>query len=628
MPASRRVRTAAPLAAIASLALLLPFGATPALGISALSSIPVGDSPVAIELRTDGQVAFVANQAAATVSAINLSTQTVTSIPVGFSPSDLQMRPGTNELWVTNYASGTISIVNALTFVETTFFSVGNAPQNIVFSANGARAYVTMPLIDSVRVIDAATRSTITTWAVGDSPDGLALDTERNRLIVASEGSDTAGERVSFVNLSSGAVTSLSLFDDANEVYIDAARDRAYVSMFGVGTVAKIDLTNDSLIGYLSLGGQPTGMAPSVDGRILFVATGSSVKKIDLDIGLERGIYTTPSFTNDVVMSLDGRTVYSTSSSTDAVSVARLKIDRIFGASRYGTAIEISKEAYPGTSQYVYIASGTSFPDALSLAPAVSVLNGSLLLNPKNTLLPEVLAEVQRLNPDTIFIAGSNLVISDAVEAQLEATGADVFRLEGPSRYATSQRIVQEFFDDSAGYEDLYLVTGRNFPDALSAGAAAGATGMPMLLVDGLASSLPASTLSFITGTLKPERVILVGGSNVMSAGIFAQVDALPGVEAVRAAGTDRYSTSVAVTELGFDYRPSPFSYWVTGANFPDALAGITLAALDAAPIYMVRPTCLPNDVLHGAWRHNADEVRILGSTLAVSAAVENFTRC
>ncbi|MDO9590662.1 MAG: hypothetical protein Q7J04_05915, partial [Microcella sp.] len=92
------MRAAAPLALVASLALLLPLGTTPALGISTLGSIPVGDSPVSIELRTDGQVAFVANQDETTVSAINLSTQVVTSIDSDYFPSDLRMRPGTNEL--------------------------------------------------------------------------------------------------------------------------------------------------------------------------------------------------------------------------------------------------------------------------------------------------------------------------------------------------------------------------------------------------------------------------------------------------------------------------------------------------------------------------------------------------
>ncbi len=462
-------------------------------------------------------------------------------------------------------------------------------------------------------------------WAT--PPDGIALDTERNRLIVASGGSTDTGDRVNFVKLSTGTVTSLSLFDDANEVYVDAARDRAYISMFGVGTVAKIDLTTDSLIGYLGLGGQPSGMSPSFDGRILFVASGGLVKKIDLEIGFERGSYTTPSFTNDVVMSRDGRTVYSTSFSADAVSVAKLEVKRFAGADRYATAIAMSKEAYPGTALTVYVASGTSFPDALSVTPAISFKPGPLLLTARDRVRSDVLAEINRLNPQTIVIAGGTSVVSAAAAAQLAGTGAEIVRFAGSDRYATSRAVVSAIFTDPASFDDLYLVTGRNFPDALSAGPAAGANGAPMLLVDGSASRLPSATISLIN-TLSPERVILVGGTGVMSTGIRNQVDALPGVGVVRVAGADRYVTSQAVNEYGFDYRTSPASYWATGANFPDALAGITLAAPVDAPVYLVQPTCLPSGALHGAWRHNADRIGILGGTGVVSSAVAQFTRC
>lgn len=633
MPVTRRSWPTASLALVASTALLLSLGSTSAAGISSLDSIGVGENPVSMALRPDGEVLFVSNTYAqstnqGTVSAITLATQAQVGTLVGSGVTDLTVRPGTDELWVSNRASGSISVVNMTTFAVTETFNANGGAHSIAFSDDGSRAYVTYFSGDTVRVFNAQTREVIDTFAVGDAPTGIAVDAERDRLIVALGGDPATGDRLTFLDPSDGTTTSLPLTGDATFVHVDAARDRAYASQFGLGQVAVVDLTTDTIIRYLDIGGQMGAMSPSFDNRLLFVAAGGRIVTIDLETGLQLVTYSTPGFTQDVVMSLDGRTVYSTSFSADTVSVAQLEIDRIFGGSRYDTAIAISQEAYPGTSPVVYIASGTSFPDALSLAPAVSALNGALLLNPLTTLLPEVEAEIERLEPDTIYIAGSNRVISDAVQSQLEATGADVVRLEGTSRYDTSQRIVEEFFDDVAGYEDLYLVTGRNFPDALSAGAAAGANDMPMLLVDGLSGALPPDTLDFITDTLQPERVILVGGANVMSAGIFAQLDAQAGIEVVRASGADRYGTSVAVTELGFDYRTSPVSYWTTGANFPDALAGITVAALDDAPIYMVRPTCLPSDVLHGAWRHNADRIGIFGSTLAVSAAVENFTRC
>lgn len=610
-------------------ATLAPLAPPPAAAISQLDSIGVGDGPNGIALRPDGAVAFVSNQDDGTVSAITLATQTVSEITVGFSPADLQMRPGTNELWVSNYASGTISIVNAQTFTETTSFTTSGAPREIVFTANGALAYVTFPLTDQIKVFNTATRALVTTYDVSDSPEGIALDTERNRLVIASGGSTATGERVTFLNLANGSTTSpITLTGDGSRVYVDAARDRAYVSQFGLGLVTVIDLTDDSVERNLNIGGQPTNMRPTFDNRLLLLAAGSAVVIIDLELGRQRTLYSTPNFTNDVVMSLDGRTVYSTSSTADAVSVARLEIDRFSGSDRYQTAIQMSQEAYSGTHDIVYLASGTSFADALALAPAVGVRNGPLLLNPASSLRSDVRAEIIRLDPDVVIIGGGTGVISATVEQQIRATGADVLRLSGANRYATSLRVLDEFFEASDPDPDyFFLVTGRNFPDALSAGAAAAARTAPMLLVDGAASSLPSAVISRITA-LNPDEVVLVGGTAVMSQGIQNQLVALGGPEIVRAAGSDRYGTSVAVTEIGFDFYTSPASYWATGANFPDALAGITLAAPVDAPIYLVRPTCLPSDVLHGAWRHNADRIGILGGTGAVSSAVANLKRC
>jgi len=620
-----------PVLTAALLGTLLPqTGAPPAAAISSLGSIPVGEAPVSIELRPDGAVAFVANYFdgnAGTVSALNLATQTTTSITVGAGPQDVRMRPASNEVWVSNRFSGTISVIDATTFASQGFFSTSGGPHDIEFSANGTRAYVTIDQSDQVRVFDTATQDLLTSYSVGDVPTGIALDAERNRLVVASGGSTATGDRVNFVNLGTGAVTSLAMPGDANGVYVDAARDRAYVSLFGLGFVAVINLTNDSVVKYISIGGSPNGMRPSFDNRLLFVARGSQIATINLELELQRGFYTTPSFTNDVAMSLDGRTVYSTAYNEDAVAVAQLEIDRFAGADRYATAITMSQEAYPGTSNIVYIASATSFADALSIAPAVSYKPGPLLLTARSSVRADVMAEIARLQPLTIVIAGGTGVVSAAAQAQLEATGAEIIRYSGADRYDTSRTIVSEIFREPGGYEDLYLVTGRNFPDALSAGPAAGANDMPMLLVNGSASTLPAETLALID-TLQIERVILVGGTGVMSTSIQNQVDALPGVSVVRTAGADRYATSQAVNEFGFDNRTSPASYWATGANFPDALAGITLAAPINAPVYLVKPTCLPSAALHGAWRHNADRVGILGGTSVVSTAVENLVRC
>ncbi|MGC5198492.1 cell wall-binding repeat-containing protein, partial [Aphanothece microscopica] len=313
-----------------------------------------------------------------------------------------------------------------------------------------------------MRIFDAATRTSLAVYDIGDAPEGLAVDAERNRLVIASGGSSATGERVNFVSLVDGTTTSLALAGDASQVHVDAARDRAYVSMFGLGFVAVIDLTNDSIIKYLNTTGQPSGMSAAFDNRALFLAAGGRIVSIDLETESELTSYSTPSFTNDVVMSNDGRTVYSTSFSGDSVSVAKLEIDRFSGVDRYETAITMSLEQYPDPHPVVYLASGTSFADALSLAPAVGVLNGPLLLNPQDTLRADVLVELQRLDPTTVIIAGGTGVISATVESQIVATGAGVLRLSGANRYETSLSVLQEFFEPGEEITNMYLVTGRN----------------------------------------------------------------------------------------------------------------------------------------------------------------------
>lgn len=607
---------------------LAPVSALPAVAISQLDSIGVGDGPAAMTLNHEGTIAFTANTLGDTVTAVTLATQATTTIAVGDQPTDVQMRPGRNELWVTNYGSGTISVINTVTLQETEFFSTGGAPSNIAFLPDGTRAYVTLPLVDTVRAFNATTKDVITSWSVGDEPTGIVFDEPRDRLIVAATANNANGNRINFIALGTDIVTSLTLQNGPSEIVVDAARDRAYVSMFFSATVARVDLTDDSLYGYLSIAAQPQGMSVSFDNRLLLVAFSTRVQVIALDDWNQESSWTTTSGTSDAVMAPDGRTVYSSSFSADAVQVARLEIDRFSGADRYQTAIALSQEAYPGTHNIVYLASGTSFPDALALAPAVGVRNGPLLLNPSSTMRADVLAEIQRLDPTTVIIAGGTGVISSTVQSQIEATGASVLRLSGANRYATSLRVIEEFFEPgSPVFDDLYLVTGRNFPDALSAGAAAAARTSPMILVDGSASTLPTEVISRIT-SLNPDRVIIVGGTGVMSTGIQNQLVALSGPEVVRAAGADRYATSVAVTEIGFNNYSSVASFWATGANFPDALAGVTVSAPLDAPLYLVRPSCLPSSVLTGAWRFGADRIGILGGTGAVSNAVQNLSRC
>jgi putative cell wall-binding protein len=69
----------------------------------------------------------------------------------------------------------------------------------------------------------------------------------------------------------------------------------------------------------------------------------------------------------------------------------------------------------------------------------------------------------------------------------------------------------------------VYVATGLNFPDALAAAAAAGRLGGPVLLVG--PTSIPADTQAEL-GRLKPGRIVVAGGSGVVSDGVLNQLAA------------------------------------------------------------------------------------------------------
>ena len=96
--------------------------------------------------------------------------------------------------------------------------------------------------------------------------------------------------------------------------------------------------------------------------------------------------------------------------------------------------------------------------------------------------------------------------------------------------------------------------------------------------------------------------------------------DVDPGVD--RLAGDDRYETAVAVALDRFDPADVEVVYLATGADFPDALAGVPLAAAMDAPILLTRSTSLPAVVQDAIETLTPSTVVALGGPAAVADEV------
>ena len=296
---------------------------------------------------------------------------------------------------------------------------------------------------------------------------------------------------------------------------------------------------------------------------------------------------------------------------------------RLAGDDRYETGVEISQQGFPDGADVVYVASGQKFPDGLAAAPAAARDDAPLLLTRPNAVPESVLEEIERLTPDTIVIVGGEPSVSAAVADELDALAGEVIRLGGDDRYETSRLIAQHAFPE--GSANAFIATGRNVPDALSAGAAAGSIDAPILLVDGLMNDADAATLAELE-RLGTDEVYLMGDTNSMSNGIEIDLANAP-FTVHRFAGSDRYQTAVLVNNALFE-APVPAMYLASGKKFPDALSASALAAAEGSPLYLAHPTCIDSSVVTESLRLDQPPVFLLGSEATRSAAVAEYAIC
>src|SRR5690606_33732617 len=138
------------------------------------------------------------------------------------------------------------------------------------------------------------------------------------------------------------------------------------------------------------------------------------------------------------------RSYRTTSTVSTSVSATGFEMSRIAGVDRYATAVEVSRAANSGGVDVVYLATGMSFADALSSAPAAARRGGALLLVPTGSLPAVVADELNRLSPREVVLLGGETVIDaqmpDRGQAALDAP-TQVRRLAGVDRYETSRLI-------------------------------------------------------------------------------------------------------------------------------------------------------------------------------------------
>lgn len=306
-----------------------------------------------------------------------------------------------------------------------------------------------------------------------------------------------------------------------------------------------------------------------------------------------------------------------TQSPTPGASTTDFPSERVAGSDRYSTSVEISRENFSPEVPVVYLAIGTNYADALSAGAAAGGA-GPVLLTQHHRLPEATRDELDRLRPRRIVVLGGVAAISnDVLNAARPFAAESTTRIGGANRYETATQVSAATF--TTNVETLYIATGTNYADALSAGGAA-AGRSPVLLVE--RNNIPQVVATELA-RLRPRRIVILGGTSVVSTALQTALADYTSGSVTRIGGTNRFETSADLSRATFS-PGAPVVYVATGVNFADALSAAALGA----PVLLTRSNCLPASIKNELERLDADRIVVLGGISALSDDVRRLMAC
>jgi putative cell wall-binding protein len=185
-------------------------------------------------------------------------------------------------------------------------------------------------------------------------------------------------------------------------------------------------------------------------------------------------------------------------------------------------------------------------------------------------------------------------------------------RIAGSDRYGTAAAVSRAHY--AAGVPVAYLTTGETYPDALAGGPAAGRQGGPILLTQ--RTRLPSETRTELA-RLHPDRIVVLGGTGVVSDGVVRSLDDYTSGSVERLAGVNRYATAAAISRDVFAPGAST-AFVATGEGFADALAAGPAAIKMHAPLLLTRGSSLPSETATELERLRPTTIYVLGGQSVV----------
>jgi X-Pro dipeptidyl-peptidase len=210
-----------------------------------------------------------------------------------------------------------------------------------------------------------------------------------------------------------------------------------------------------------------------------------------------------------------------------------LDVDRVGGGNRFATAARIADDLGTGFTSAVIVEGANAdpargWPDAVSAAPFAAFTGQPILLVTRALVPEETGAALRAHDVEETVVVGGTAAVSPEVATALADAGHEPRRVSGTDRYATSAAVHAEGVRAGMDAARLWVATGLDWPDALTAGPAVAHLGETLLLVDGQdLTRSPASRSVIAEGAAGIRLVRLVGGESAITARVHDQIRAL-----------------------------------------------------------------------------------------------------
>ena len=196
-------------------------------------------------------------------------------IDLGDDADNIRFDPRSNRVWV-GYGSGALAVIDTLSRKKVASVALRGHPESLQFDESSRHVFVNVPDAHEIAVVDADGEKQIASWPLGGLRGNfpMAIDAARQQVLVAFRSPSKLG----IFGLSTGRLKGVvGTCQDADDVFVDTQRTRAYVSCGG----GFVDVLAATPNGYVraaqvatAIGARTALFVPELDR--LFVAVRSS----------------------------------------------------------------------------------------------------------------------------------------------------------------------------------------------------------------------------------------------------------------------------------------------------------------------------------------------------------------